>query len=107
MSPALLARAQISHDGLEAAAAPRRCSAWGGRHVDLADARRFFPPSEAKGGLLPRVIYLTPTAMEVKQRLIRPCAAGPHSPDRSSSSRNFFNSRDELLYGRYPQPDGR
>jgi integrase len=40
------------------------------RHVDRANARWVFPASEAKGGKLPRVVYLTPRAVEITQRLM-------------------------------------
>jgi integrase len=38
------------------------------RHVDLPNARWVFPTSEAKGGRMPRVVYLTPVALEVTRR---------------------------------------
>ena len=41
------------------------------RHVDLADERWVFPPSESKGKRTPRVVYLTPVALEVTRRLMR------------------------------------
>jgi integrase len=47
------------------------------RHVDVPNARWVFPAGEAKGGRLPRVVYLTPRALEVTHRLMR---EHPHGP---------------------------
>lgn len=47
------------------------------RHVDLAHRRWVFPASEAKGGRLPRVVYLTDTALEVTRRLVAEYPQGP------------------------------
>ena len=47
------------------------------RHVDLAGERWFFPASEAKGKKVPRVVYLTPKAIEVTERLMKKHPAGP------------------------------
>lgn len=47
------------------------------RHVDLAGARWFFPASEAKGGKIPRVVYLTPAALEITNRLMKKHPQGP------------------------------
>jgi integrase len=47
------------------------------RHVDLANARWVFPASEAKGGRVPRIIYLTPKALEITQRLVKKYPDGP------------------------------
>jgi integrase len=38
------------------------------RHVDLEHRRWIFPPHEAKGGKLPRIIYLNDVALEITQR---------------------------------------
>lgn len=40
------------------------------RHVDLTGSRWVFPASESKGRKIPRVVYLTPTALEVTKRLM-------------------------------------
>ena len=40
------------------------------RHVDLGNASWVFPPSEAKGGRLPRVVYLPPISMQITERLM-------------------------------------
>jgi integrase len=40
------------------------------RHVDLAGSRWVFPGSESKGRKIPRVVYLTPTALEITKRLM-------------------------------------
>jgi len=47
------------------------------RHVDRDNARWVFPASEAKGGRLPRVVYLTPEALAVTERLMVEHPAGP------------------------------
>jgi integrase len=47
------------------------------RHVDLQGQRWVFPPSESKGKKTPRVVYLTPKALEVCKRLMTKHAAGP------------------------------
>jgi len=40
------------------------------RHVDLAASRWVFPASESKGKKIPRVVYLTPKALEITRRLM-------------------------------------
>jgi integrase len=40
-----------------------------GRHVDLANSRWVFPETEGKGGI-PRIVYLTETAVEITRRLM-------------------------------------
>jgi integrase len=40
------------------------------RHVDLAGSRWVFPASESKGKKIPRVVYLTPKALEITKRLM-------------------------------------
>lgn len=40
------------------------------RHVDLAGSRWVFPASESKGRKIPRVVYLTPIALEITKRLM-------------------------------------
>ncbi len=40
------------------------------RHVDVAGSRWVFPPSESKGKRVPRVIYLTPKALDITKRLM-------------------------------------
>jgi integrase len=40
------------------------------RHVDLSGSRWVFPASEAKGKKIPRIVYLTPTALEITKRLM-------------------------------------
>ena len=47
------------------------------RHVDLAGERWFFPASESKGEKKPRVVYLTPTALEISKRLTEKHPTGP------------------------------
>ena len=47
------------------------------RHVDLTNGRWVFPASEAKGKKIPRVIYLTPKALEITQRLVMKHPKGP------------------------------
>ncbi|MEM0925965.1 MAG: tyrosine-type recombinase/integrase [Planctomycetota bacterium] len=47
------------------------------KHIDLEAGLVIFPPSEAKGGRSERVIYLTPTANGICERL---CAKWPTGP---------------------------
>lgn len=47
------------------------------RHVDLAGERWVFPASESKGKKVPRVVYLTPAALEITRRLVRDHPQGP------------------------------
>jgi integrase len=47
------------------------------RHFDAEHARWIFPASEAKGGKLPRIVYLTPKALEVCERLVSKYPSGP------------------------------
>jgi len=67
------------------------------RHVDRDNARWVFPASEAKGGRLPRVVYLTPEALAVTERLMVEHPAGP-----------LFGNTDGLPWtGQLPVPPGR
>jgi integrase len=47
------------------------------RHVDLPNARWVFPPKEEKMGRVPRIVYLTETAMEITERLLLQHPEGP------------------------------
>jgi integrase len=47
------------------------------RHVDLAGSRWVFPSSESKGKRIPRVVYLTPAALEITKRLMDKHPTGP------------------------------
>lgn len=47
------------------------------RHVDVAGSRWVFPVSESKGRRIPRVVYLTPTALEITKRLMGKHPTGP------------------------------
>jgi len=47
------------------------------RHVDLAGSRWVFPASESKGKRIPRVVYLTPIALEITKRLMAKHSTGP------------------------------
>jgi integrase len=47
------------------------------RHVDLTSSRWVFPASESKGKRIPRVVYLTPIALEITKRLIEKHPTGP------------------------------
>jgi integrase len=47
------------------------------RHVDILASRWVFPASESKGKKIPRVVYLTPKAMEITKRLMEKHATGP------------------------------
>jgi integrase len=46
------------------------------RHVDLANSRWVLPQSEEKMGRIPRVIYLTETALEITERLLHTYPVG-------------------------------
>jgi integrase len=41
------------------------------RHVDITASRWIFPASESKGKKIPRVVYLTPKALEITKRLMQ------------------------------------
>ena len=47
------------------------------RHADLEGGRWFFPASESKGKKKPRVVYLTPKALEITRRLTEKHPTGP------------------------------
>jgi len=47
------------------------------RHVDLTSSRWVFPASESKGKRIPRVVYLTPIALEITKRLMEKHPTGP------------------------------
>ncbi len=55
----------------ETGARPQEALRVEARHVDLGNARWVFPPSEAKGGRLPRVVYLPPISMQITERLMK------------------------------------
>jgi integrase len=75
------------------------------RHVDLEYARWVFPPEEAKGKRRSRVVYLTPPALAITQRLI---ARFPEGSLFRNSSRQPWNkhsagcvfARIQILIGR-------
>jgi integrase len=47
------------------------------RHVDLEGSRWVFPASESKGQKVPRVVYLTPIALDITRRLMAKHPTGP------------------------------
>jgi integrase len=47
------------------------------RHVDLGGNRWVFPASESKGRKTPRIVYLTPIALEITKRLMQKHLTGP------------------------------
>jgi integrase len=47
------------------------------RHVDVAGSRWLFPAAESKGKRIPRVVYLTPKALEITRRLMKKHLVGP------------------------------
>jgi integrase len=49
---------------------PQESLAVEARHVDLPNARWFFPPDESKGEEWPRIVYLTDRALEITRRLL-------------------------------------
>jgi integrase len=61
----------------ETGARPQESLAVEARHVDLAKARWVFPPEESKGEEWPRVVYLTPAALEITGRLVTRWPEGP------------------------------
>jgi len=60
------------------------------RHVDIAGNRWVFPASESKGKKIPRVVYLTPKALEITTRLM-----GEHPTGA------LFRNRDGLAWTPY------
>jgi integrase len=54
----------------ECGARPQETLRLEARHVDLANGRWVFPASEAKGGRLPRVVYVPPASMQITERLM-------------------------------------
>lgn len=56
---------------------PQEIAAVEKRHVDLDLARWVFPTEESKGKKRSRVVYLTPTALEITRRLITKFPEGP------------------------------
>ncbi len=61
----------------ETAARPQESLAAEARHVDLSQARLFFPPEESKGEEWPRVCYLTEKALGIVRRLMHQHPFGP------------------------------
>ncbi len=64
----------------ETGARPQEVRLVEARHVDLENGLWVFPPSEHKTGERtgkPRIIFLTPTALDVTKRLMRQCPTGP------------------------------
>ncbi|QDV79870.1 tyrosine-type recombinase/integrase [Botrimarina mediterranea] len=73
------------------------------RHVDLANRRWVFPPSEAKGKRKPRIIYLTDKAMAITRRCIERNPTGALLRNRagrpwtsSAAKCRFSNLADKL-----------
>ena len=61
----------------ETAARPQETLVVEARHVDLENNRWVFPPDESKVDKWPRVVYLTPSALEITRRLMREHPIGP------------------------------
>ncbi|QDT53853.1 site-specific tyrosine recombinase XerC [Caulifigura coniformis] len=55
------------------------------RHVDLKHSRWVFPKSESKGKRQPRVVYLTPAALEITQRRMNEFPTGPLFRNRNGN----------------------
>jgi integrase len=81
-----------------------------GRHVDLAGSRWHFPVSEAKGKKRPRVVYLTPKALEVTTRLMAKHPEGtlfrnmdgvPWTPDATNCRFQRIKKRLGVKYSLY------
>lgn len=80
------------------------------RHVDLANRRWVFPASEAKGGRLPRVVYLTDAALEVTKRLVAEHPQGPifrntdglpWTPDATNCRFQYLKKKLKVKYSLY------
>ena len=68
------------------------------RHVDLANSRWVFPRSEAKGGNMPRVVYLTEPAKCIVERLV---LANPQGKlFRNSKGRDWNKHSVGCAFGR-------
>lgn len=84
---------------------PQEIAAVEKRHVDLELARWVFPMEEAKGKRRPRVVYLTPAAHEITQRLATKYPQGAifrnskRQPWNQHSSACVF-ARLQILIGR-------
>lgn len=77
---------------------PQELVAVAARHVDVATERVVFPAGESKGGKLPRVIYLTPRALEIVSRL---SAAHPEGPVfRNTDGEPWTRQSLACLFGR-------
>jgi len=61
----------------EVGARPQELTAVEARHVDSKNSRWIFPREEAKGKKRPRVVYLTPVAEEITNRLAEKYPEGP------------------------------
>lgn len=61
----------------ETAARPQESLVVEARHVDLENDRWVFPPEKSKVDRWPRVVYLSPTAVEITRRLMLERPAGP------------------------------
>lgn len=61
----------------ETAARPQESLVVEARHVDLENNRWVFPPEESKVDKWPRVVYLSPTAVEITKRLMLQHPTGP------------------------------
>lgn len=61
----------------ETAARPQESLVVEARHVDLENNRWVFPPEESKVDRWPRVVYLSPPAIEITRRLILERPTGP------------------------------
>ncbi len=75
----------VPHDGFrdllvitwETAARPQESLVVEARHVDLANYRWIFPPEESKVDKWPRIVYLSPRAVEITRRLMLEHPTGP------------------------------
>jgi integrase len=61
----------------ETAARPQESLVAKSRHVDLANARLYFPPEESKGEQWPRIVYLTDRTLAIVRRLMQQHPFGP------------------------------
>lgn len=75
------------------------------RHVDIANRRWIFPPEEAKGRRLHRVVYLSERAVEITQRLMSRWPTGPLF--RNTSGRPWHPFALNCRFGRLRLMHGR
>ena len=80
------------------------------RHVDLAGSRWVFPASESKGRKVPRIVYLTPSALEITVRLMQKHPTGalfrntdgkPWTPYATNCRFQYVRKKTGIKYSLY------